>query len=404
MEDTTVENDPKRVRASAPGRRARVLEGVLATAFATAICFGVGASDALASPPHTISASTLTALKATVAKAEKIPTFTAPGAAVSAKAVKGASALVMPVNSEIDACQTQSEDFKALGASLGMNVTVFSDSGSPTQWIAGVQDATSAHDKAIALMCGIIPGAIGPSLQTAEKDGIKVVDGNYNEVSSYAGLDGETAVQVIQGMTDDVDDAIVNLKGAPIHALLVSSDSIVQGPASITAVHNEIKRVCGSSCSVAAQVIVPIQDWATQVQSSVGSALVANPGINAVIVAFDGMSSFVLPAVQSSKRSGLKIYTWGGSRSVEKLMLSPNSLVAADPGPDEQWDAYEAMDQVIRLLAGKPAASVNSEIDPNRFFVASNVASFFGPGETYGNVGFGGNAFINGFRKLWGLS
>jgi hypothetical protein len=62
------------------------------------------------------------------------------------------------------------------------------------------------------------------------------------------------------------------------------------------------------------------------------------------------------------------------------------------------------MDQVIRLLAGKPAASVNNEIDPNRFFVPSNVKSFFGPNDTYGNGGFGGNAFINGFDKIWGLS
>jgi ribose transport system substrate-binding protein len=353
---------------------------------------------------QTVSSSTIAALKATVASAEAVPTFTSPGGDVSAKVVKGAGALVMPVNSEIDACQTQAEDFKALGATLGMNVTLFSDSGNPTQWVQGVQDATAAHDKAIALLCGIVPGAIGPSLETAEKDGIKVVDGNYNEVSNYSLLDGETAVQVIQGMTDDVDDAIVNLNGAPIHALLVSSESIVQGPASITAVTSEIKRVCAASCSVAAQVIVPIQDWATQTQSEVGSALVAHPNINAVIVAFDGMTSFVLPALTQAKRAGLKIYTWGGSRSVEKLMLSPGSLVAADSGPDEQWDAYEAMDQVIRLLAGKPAASVNKEIDPNRFFVPSNVKSFFGPGDTYGNGGFGGNAFINGFDKIWGVS
>ncbi len=99
----------------------------------------------------------------------------------------------------------------------------------------------------------------------------------------------------------------------------------------------------------------------------------------------------------------MKTYTWGGGRSVEKLMESPNSVIAADPGPDEQWDAYEAMDQIIRLLNGKPAASVNAEVDPNRFFVASNVASFFGPGGTYGNGAFGGNAFINGFDKLWGV-
>jgi hypothetical protein len=47
---------------------------------------------------------------------------------------------------------------------------------------------------------------------------------------------------------------------------------------------------------------------------------------------------------------------------------------------------------------------VNAEVDPDRFFVAANVSSFFGPGGTYGNAGFGGNAFISGFDKLWGVS
>lgn len=83
--------------------------------------------------------------------------------------MKGKSVLAMPVNSEIDACNTQTQDFAALGAQLGMHVRVFADSGVPTQWVTGVQDATSAHAAAIALICGIIPGAVGPQLQAAQK-------------------------------------------------------------------------------------------------------------------------------------------------------------------------------------------------------------------------------------------
>ncbi len=101
---------------------------------------------------------------------------------------------------------------------------------------------------------------------------------------------------------------------------------------------------------MASPVNVPIQDWATQTQSDVSSALQAHPDINAVLVAFDGMTTFVDPAVEAAHKSSLKVYTWGGSASVEKVMLQKNSLIAADPAPDETWDAYEAMDQVIRLL------------------------------------------------------
>lgn len=352
----------------------------------------------------TVSNSTLATLKASLTKAEAVPTFADPGPAVHGSVLKGKSLVVFPINSEIDACQTQSEDFVALGKQLGAHVTLVSNSGQPSQWETGVSDAVGAHDAGVAMLCGVIPGAIGPELTAAKRAGVKIVDGNYNDTTNYTGVDGETAVQTTTGMTDDVDDALINLKGKPLHALVVTTDSIIQGPAASAAISAEIKRVCPSSCSVVQTVTVPIQNWATAVQSDTASALVAHRNINAVIVPFDGLTQFADPAVTGSHIAGLKVYTWGGSRSVEKLMESSGGVIAADPGPDEQWDAYEAMDQMIRLVGGHAAASVSKEVDPNRFWVPSNVSSFFGPGGTYGNGGYGGNAFVNGFDKLWGVS
>ncbi len=354
---------------------------------------------------NTVSAATLTGLKAKIATAETAPVWTAPGPAVSASVLKGKSLLVMPINSEIDACNTQAQDFKALGAQLGAHVTYFSDAGVPTQWVTGIEDAVSAHDAAIAMLCGIIPGAVAPQLAAATKAGIKIVDGNYNETNNYAGLDGETAVNTAQSVANDVDYAITQLDGKPLHAIVVSSTSVIQGPDAMAAASSAVKAACPKVCTVDEDINIPVQDWTTSTaQSDMSSALLAHPNANAVIVAFDGIVPGVLPAIESAHRTGLKIYTWGGSRSIEELMLKPNSYIAADPGPDEDWDAYEAMDQVIRLLGGHPAASVNAEVDPDRFWVPSNVSQFFGPGDTYGNEGYGGNAFINGFRKLWGLS
>ncbi|MGA2008957.1 MAG: hypothetical protein ABSH51_00275 [Solirubrobacteraceae bacterium] len=98
-----------------------------------------------------VSASTLASLKTIVTKAEAVPAYTNPGPAVSGSVVKGSSMVVFPINSQIDACQTQAEDFAALGKSLGANVTLVSNSGQPSQWQSAVQDATGAHDKAVAM-------------------------------------------------------------------------------------------------------------------------------------------------------------------------------------------------------------------------------------------------------------
>lgn len=386
-------------KARGPARASRYVAAfALVAACAVVVAGSTGAASA--SRSATIPAKTLKSLRKLVASAEKIPKWHAPGPKVSASVLKGASLTVFPINSEIDACNTQSQDFAALGSLLGAHVKAESNAGNPAQWVTAIQSATAARDKAVVMLCGVIPGAVGPQLQAAHNAGLKVVDGNYNETSDYTGLDGVTAVNVAQGMEDDVADALVNLKGKPLHALLLTSSSVVQGPASVAAVKAEIRRACPSSCSETT-IDVPVQNWATSTESDVSSTLVAHPEINAVIIAFDGMTPFAMPAI--TKHAGLKIYTWGGGRSVVRLMLVHDPVVVADPAPDEQWDAFEAMDQVIRLVGGHRAAPVTKEVDPNRFWVPSNVRQFFGPGGTYGNKGYGGNAFIRGFYKLWGV-
>jgi ribose transport system substrate-binding protein len=374
-----------------------------AAALALASCSsGTTSSPTSAAAGSAVSASTLASLQATIAQAEAVPSFAPPGPPVSASVLQGKAALVMPVNSQIDACSTQAQDFQALGSQLGLNVTTYNDTGVPTQWMTGIEQATSNHDQAIVALCGVVPQLVSSQLQAAHEAGLSVVDGNYNETSYYTGLDGETAVNTAQGITDDVDDAIVNQNGKALHALVVTSPSIIQGVAGAAAASSAVQATCPKVCSVV-NLSIPIQNWATSAQSEVHQALVANPDINAVIIVFDGIVQFAYNAVAEMHRSGLEIYTWGGSRTVEAYMLEHGSLIAADPGPDEQWDAWEAMDQVIRLLNGKPAASVNNEVAPNRFFTPENVAEFFGTGGTYGNRGFGGNAFINGFFTLWGV-
>ncbi len=362
-------------RASASSRRIRYRLGlVAATVLGAAAVAACGSSSHKSSTTSTssssgaIPSSTVASLRAKVSAAEAPPKWVAPGPAVNASVLKGASLTVFPINSEIDACNQQAKDFATLGNSLGAHVNLINNSGQPPQWQTAVSGGLAAHDKAIAMLCGVIPGALAPQLTAAKKAGVIVVDGNYNDTNNYTGLDGETAVQATKSLALDVDDAIVNLKGKPLHALFLNSDSVIQGPAVAAAVTGEVNSVCPSSCSVT-QVTVPIQNWATAIQSDVASALVAHGNTNAVIIAFDGDTQFALPAITGSHISGLKIYTWGGGRPVEKLMEGSNPIVVADPGPDEDWDAYEAMDQVIRLAGHHPAAPVNAEVDPDRFWV-----------------------------------
>lgn len=378
-----------------------------AAALALASCStGTTSTSTFSTGGTAVSSATLASLQSTIVQAEETPAFSAPGPPVSASALQGKSVLVMPVNSEIDACNTQAQDYKALGSQLGLNVTVFNDQGIPTQWMAGIEQATNDHDSAIVALCGVVPGLVASQLQAAHAAGLSFIDGNYNETNNYAGLDGETGVNTQQGITDDTDYAILQQNGKPLHALVVTSSSIIQGQAGAAAAASAIHSACPSKCSVD-NLDIPIQDWAvpgsTGVASQVHAQLEAHPDINAVIIVFDGMVQFAYNSVAEMHRPGLQIYTWGASRTVEAYMLEHGSIIAANSGPDQEWDAWEAMDQTIRLLSHQPAASVNNEVAPNRFWTEQNVSEFFGPGGTYGNTGFGGTAFINGFDNLWSV-
>jgi ABC-type sugar transport system substrate-binding protein len=383
-------------------RRSRLVavSAVMAMAVAaTAVITSTASAHRAVAASGSISKSELAKLKKVVSSAQAAPKWTKPGPAVSAKPLKGKKLLVFPVNSEIGACTTQSQDFAALGRSLGAKVTLDTSTGAPSSWETDIEQATSGHYAGLAMMCGVIPQVVSPQLVAAEHAGVKVVDGNYNETNTYTDLDGWTAVNTAQGVQDDLADALVNLKGKPAHILYLDSSSIIQDKGAQAGLNSAIKQWCAKSCTQK-DLNVEVQNWATPTeQSQVASALTANPDINTVIVTFDGMTPSVVSAVTG--HAGIKIYAWGGSSSIEKLVQQ--GKVAADAAPDERWDAYDAMDQLIRLIGGHKAASVKTEVDPNVFFTKANVKSFFGPGGTYGDAAFGKGAFVKDFDTLWGV-
>jgi ABC-type sugar transport system substrate-binding protein len=373
---------------------------------AIAAVAGVGASSASAAA---ISNKELTSLKSFVSAAQAPPTWSAPGPAVKGSVLKGKTIVTFPISSEIDACTTQQSDFTAAATALGAKIDALptGGTGGPPVWNSNLGDAANAKAAAVVIFCGASGAAMSAELGTLKSDHIPVVDGNYNQTEGNPGfpfsdLQGETGVNTAGGVEDDLADALVNLKGKPAHVLFLDSPSVAQYSGAQDGLKAGIKKWCPKTCTFK-EDDVPVQDWGTDA-SSVASDLNANPNINAVIVTFDGMSDDAITQVQAavSKHPGLKIYAWGGGSAEEKDVQN-NPVFAADSGPDERWDAYGALDQVIRLVSGKSSVTVQKEVDPNVFFTKSNVKSFFTASGGYSDAAFGNGAFIKDFDKLWGV-
>lgn len=389
-------------------RRRRVVVPVVVVVALTAGVAGASARSG-ATP---ISRHELAHLKAFVKKAQTAPVWHAPGPAVNAKmALKGKKIVTFPISSEIDACNLKGQQgyLDAEAKALGAKVIPLNTTAGPPSWQANLSTALTDKADAVVMLCGPAASAIGPQLQALAKAHIPVVDGNYNQTGGnrafpFTDLSAESGVDTAGGVKTDLAQALVNLKGKPAHVLFLNSPQVAQYTGAKNSLKKAIHQWCPKTCTIEKEEDFGTQDWgSTKEQQAIATDLQGDSKINAVIVTFDGMSDVVVSVVQraAATHPGLKLYAWGGGIAEIKT-VQKNPIFAGDSGPDERWDAYNQLDQVIRLLAGKHAAPVRKEIAPNMYFTKRNAATFY-KGNDYSDKAYSHGAFIKDFHKLWGV-
>jgi ABC-type sugar transport system substrate-binding protein len=378
--------------------------------FVAVVTAGVSGASARSAA---ISPSELAQLKAFVAKAQTAPVWHAPGPSVNAKAaLAGKTIVTFPISSEIDACNLKGQQgyLDAEAKALGATVIPLNTTAGPPSWQSNLSTALTDKANAVVMLCGPAASAVGPQLQALASAHVPVVDGNYNQISGnaafpFTNLSAESGVDTAGGVQTDLAQALVDLNGQPAHVLFLNSPQVAQYSGATQSLKNAIQKWCPNSCTIQKEEDFGTQDWASaKEQQAIATDLQGDSKINAVIVTFDGMSDVIVSAVQGAAAShpGLKLYAWGGGIAEIKT-VQKNSIFAGDSGPDERWDAYNQLDQVIRLLAGKPAAAVGKEIAPNMFFTKSNAATFYN-GNNYSDKAYSNGAFIADFQKLWEVS
>lgn len=400
-------------RLVARGRAAAIPAVAVAAVAGGAIGVSSAAAKGSGHAAATISKSVLAKAKAEVTAAQQAPKWFAPGPKVNAKkALEGKTIVTFPISSEIDACNLKGQQgyYDAEAKKLGAKVIPLTTPAGPPSWISNLTTAVNDKANAVVMLCGPTAAALSSQLATLKAHHIQVIDGNYNQTGGNSafpttGLDAESGVNTIQGVQTDLADALVNLKGQPAKILFLDSPQVAQDSGALGGLKAAIKAYCPSSCSIVKEEQYGTQDWSGPKEiSEVTSDLQANPSINTVIVTFDGMTDGIESTVQSAAAThpGLKMYAWGGGLA-EIKDVSISSTFVGDSGPDEKWDAYNQLDQTIRLLAHKPAVAVAKEIAPNIFFTKSNAKTFSvgGAGQVYSDQAYSNGAFVNDFLKLW---
>ncbi|MBV9715978.1 MAG: substrate-binding domain-containing protein [Solirubrobacterales bacterium] len=361
---------------------------------------GASGSGGGSSSGSFMSSAQISQLQAVVNQAEQVPPFTNPGPPFDAKKAAGKKVMAIPTASQLPVCEQIAHDVVSIGQMVGMTGKVFDNSGGPSGWIPGIQQAISQHYNAIVLLCGIDPNLIKPQLQAAKSAGIAVVDSglfdstvNHGSVSPL--VTSQTNIPNYLSIKQAADYMLLQNKAKPFDIFEIQSNDLPAGIVMDKALRTEVNTYC-PKC-VIRSTDIPVPNWGQQVQPAVSSALQADPNAKVVFPIFDGEVPPASAAVRASGKDVTLFGDYGGTPAYINQMGAGTLPMGEDVGPTHLWRAYATMDEVLRILSGNQPLSPDKDGDPSRLFTKQNFKDVNGP-----NGGFG-TAFVTGYQKLWGV-
>jgi ribose transport system substrate-binding protein len=338
------------------------------------------------------------AARAELAKFQAVPEFTAPGPAFDARqAVEGKTLMSIPASSSIPFVQVLQDGVKRLSGEVGLKFLDWPNQGQPVQWVQGMNSGVNRKVAAINLMAGINPAALGPQVKAAESAGIPVIASHLYDLDDPTppGVDSLSIPYEQAGRL--LASWVVDKTGGKGDTLVVKIDEVPSTKPMMTGIEDVFAKACGDDCPVST-INVAIADVAKKITPQVQSELVKNPNIKYVIALYDSAEApFVVSAIKAAGKSdSVKVVTFNGTPSVLKLVKSGD--VEMDVAENLDWVSYAITDQAMRLIGG--LEPVTDPHLPLRIFDQSNVDE----AGTDPNTAQGfGDAYVDGYRKLWGL-
>lgn len=370
-----------------------VLGSVAAVGFAAAAMFGHAAPAA--------AQANLAAAQAMVDAHKVLPVFDAPGPQFNARScMEGKRMLTMPVSSANPFTKNIAVAMVAAAKEVGFEIVEWENQAQPSQWVQGINFAINEKFDLIDLLGGVDPRAIAPQIKAARDAGIVVKTSHFYDLTQRqmfetVGIDGVVPLSFNTVGRILANWAIVQTQGKA-NVLIIGSDEIVPTAPFVSGIRDELAKNC-PDCEEVAYINAPVPEWATKIQSSVQSALLANPKINYIIPIYDSMSGFVVPGVRIAGKSGqVKIATFNGTPFV--IDMIQQGQVEMDVGESLGWIARAIVDSHMRTLCGlQEPKELNV---PFYLFTADNAKSAGTPADF--DRGYG-DVHVTGFRKLWGL-
>ncbi len=365
----------------------------------TAATSSSGGTMAAAATSQTGSAmDNMKYVKDQIQKFSSIPAFSPPGPSFDVKSLAGKTIFNVPQTETIPFLAITIKSMANIAGQIGVKFVDYPTTGQPSQWVQGISQAI--EQKANVLSLNVVdPREVGPQIDQARKAGIPAVSQQFYDVTQASEVPANVAADRADQFTEAAKleaDWVISDTNGSADAVVVYNQEVLSSVAMVTALKSEFGTYC-SACKVT-YLNIPSTDWATKVQPEVAAALVQDPGVNYIIPIYDALAQFVVPAITVANKVGkVHVATFNGSPFALK-MIQDADVVRMDVGEDLEWLAYANMDELLRVMAGKPPLA--DEHTALRIFTKANVGETGSP-PTY-NSGFG-TAYVDGYHKLWGL-
>jgi len=330
--------------------------------------------------------------------------FKAPGPAIPVgTSLKGKKVkFIAPVDNQFS--ETAGKAMQAAGKVAGVTVQTDYAAATLSQIQSAINSAIVQKFSAIVIL-SVPPAAIAQPIKSAIAKGIPVIVTGAHEPGALDATEKSLGIKAdVTGCYACAGRAMaqfaVSESKGNVHALFINSPDIGVSNSEAKAFSTELKRLC-SSCTTE-QVNIPVANWATQITSTVSSALAAHPEINYIAPVFDTMEAFTTPAVKAANAlDKVNMVSFNASEAqMKEMQKGAKPTWVADGGYDLTWWGWLMMDDVYRIMLNKPA--VPSPSVPLRFFTPASVKPFNVSGSQ--DPWYGNPQYVSGFKKLWGIT
>jgi ribose transport system substrate-binding protein len=376
--------------------------GVVAAVVAVAMTLTACSSGSTSNPTSSATALSAPAQKAAAIVAAATAahdSFEAPGPAVTGvKALSGKVVYYVAASIQVPLFKQLADSLTTALKPVGIQVRVCDAGGNPGGAASCLGQAVDAH--AAAVVAGGFPEVFAPTAFKAVEDaGIPLLFTLTSPVKttdpkkvSYISPDDFT-------LESQNADWVIADSNAQAHVLVIEA---TDNPDLIAWVQQGALATYKSGCpACTVKVVQSTAAQLDQLPSLVTSALVADPSINYVQVAFDDRLQAAIQGIKATGRSGIKVISEDGVLSAMQSLAQSN-LVSAETGFDSQAYSWYTADRIIRMAAGQDAP--NYTFPRTRLFTAAIAAKLtLTPAAEASGVWYGDADYQSGLKKLWGV-